>query len=783
MRQLLFAVALAALAQGCGCDGGAGDGGLPDAADTGIYDPEIIFFRPPADETAPSFGDVPFPSDLYLDSDGTIFDEIPGLGRVMAANDATVSAALAPLRGFGRTTASYFFVSGGDVEIPTLPSSAAASLGSDGSVFLANVDPASPGYGERVPVLTRWQPTIGAIAVLPKPGVVLRAATRYAAVVTIGVTYFPCLPFSQDAELARIFALPAADRATRAEVLYGEAADALVATGNLTMTSLVSGIAVFTTMDAAPDMVAVATAVADPAVYPDPQFLSDPVAIAPFKPFVSGATGPSPTLDEWLGAPDVDPATGFDILGEDNPGGQAHDAIGAVLTGAFTALRFIDPDTGHMMPDDGSGPPDPLGTWLVPVTFVFPPGPPPPNGWPVVINGHGLGNSRRSVLAIANELCRRGFAVVAIDDVLHGTRNSAVADDVNVWPGTYTGPDGFADTHPSTVQFDFFAYFSDGIAMRDNFRQTIADHLSLIRLLESPGLDLSAASAALGGVTPVLDPTNLFYTGGSLGGIMGSMIGVYAPDLRGVSLVVPGGGFVHLLASNSAGFQALLVGVLQVIFGAIGAEPFDSFNVVSNLIATGFEPADPLGHVEHLVRDPLPLGPGGAATPRNVLVSYAIDDETLPNRATHALIWAAGLTLATPAIDPADDFDYAFPAAAAPFAANVTGPGGDATAAAVQYSPSTHAMVYDRWSTRAYEPGAPFDGQPDRFPVIAAPITIEMPIYEMNDAIAHFFETGLDGAMPEVIVTVPPVADYDADGVPDVDEMTAGTDPYDPASN
>jgi dienelactone hydrolase len=781
LRLAFWAAGLMAGAAGAaacgGCGGGGKDAGATDA-DSGPPPNEVLLFRPPGDGSPAPFGDIPFPSDLYRDADGTLVDDIPGFDRIVGANGASLAAGLAPLDGFARTTAAYFFVSGGELEPGTLPQTAPDSVGPASSVMLIDVDPASPDFGTHLPVLTRYMPSLQGLAVLPHPGTVLAPHTRYAAVVTIQVMYMPCLPYDRDAELDRILTLPAAARATPAELLYGETLDTLLGLGVVSDPTFVTGLAVFTTGDATADLVAVARDVADVAAYPDPALDTDPASIAPFNPFLVGASGTTPTLDDWLGTPDDD-ANGLDWPGGDNAGGRAHDAIGAVVTGAFASRLFLGAG-GHFVPDDGSGPPEAQGTWLAPVTFVLPAAAPPPAGWPVVIYGHGLGGSRASMMSVANEYARAGFAVASIDFVYHGTRDG-IPDVANEYPGTYDGPDGFADMGGNN--FTFFAFFQDVGAMRDNFRQTIADLLSLVRLVRSPALDLGAAAPLLG-FAPALDAGNVFYTGNSLGGIMGVTFAAYAADVRAAAPVVPGGGFVHLLGANSAGFRGLIDNVFGVVYGALGNEPYDSFHPLGNLIEMGFEPADPIVHAGHLVLDPVPLGPGGAALdPRNVLIVYTLGDETVPNRATDALLDAAGLPVVAPLLVAADAFGLSLPGdgSAAPIAGNFGG--GVATAGAVQYAPATHGLGASRWGTRNYLPGFPVDGADDRFPALAAPVTIEMPIREVLAQIVHFFQTALDGtAAPEIISTAPPVADFDGDGVTDADEMAAGTDPYDPTS-
>src|SRR4029077_20167997 len=116
-----------------------------------------------------------------------------------------------------------------------------------------------------------------------------------------------------------------------------------------------------------------------------------------------------------------------------------------------------------------------------------------------------------------NELARAGFAMLAIDDVDHGARGG-IKDVKNTFPGSYQGPDGIPDS--ATFPITFFPGFSDFVAMRDNFRQTVLDETSLVRLIQSSKLDLSPLAAAAGGATPRLDPARIYWSGGSLGGIM-----------------------------------------------------------------------------------------------------------------------------------------------------------------------------------------------------------------------------------------------------------------------
>ena len=91
-----------------------------------------------------------------------------------------------------------------------------------------------------------------------------------------------------------------------------------------------------------------------------------------------------------------------------------------------------------------------------------------------------------------------------------------------------------------------------------------------------PRLDLTALAAAAGGRTPALDPTRIFWSGGSLGGIMGAMTVAVEPEIRAAALQVPGASFIQLLATNSPEFAPLGL-VVQSLLGVQGREAIDEF--------------------------------------------------------------------------------------------------------------------------------------------------------------------------------------------------------------
>ena len=724
----------------------------------------VIEFQLPA-SGLPDYGAVPFPSDLYLGADGHVSAAIPGLSRLITNHVDVFTEGLSTLDGFGRTTASEFFTTG-DVAPTSLPADGKASLSADSSIALLDVDPQSPALGTRYPVRTAYLPSLHCISVLPQA--VLSPGVRYAAVVTTRVRSGGGGALGADSALRSIERLVRADRHSAADKLYGDALDRVVASGVVDTAGDVAGLSVFTTSKLAGELARLRARLREPKEFPPPELLVGPAGAAPYSSAIFGVAT-SPDLDAWLGTPDKDPQ-GKEWPGVDNAGGIAHDAIGAVASGAFVSASFLGNDGHFDHAADGSLQVADAQA-KVPVTLVVPKATAPTAGYPVVVFGHGLANDRGQMLAIANELARGGFAVIGIDDVAHGLR-TGVPDVANSEKGSYQGPDGLPDHAGLPLQF--FGGFADFVAIRDNFRQTVVDEMNLVRLVENPALDLSLLGPALGGTAPKLDPTHIYYDGGSLGGMMGTITLAVEPDIRAAALQVPGGGFVDLIATNSDKMHGLVATLATGSFGVQGDERLDELHPAINLMAEITEPGDPLSYAPAVYGATLPGMPPRTARP-SVLVSYSVDDEVMANISTEALIRAFGMPLARPALEQIDGV----PSVDAPVRGNMQG----ATAAAVQYSPSTHALGTNRFDWRTYMPGDPQPDPDDRWPQIPAKLQMELPIRELDEQVMHLFRSDMMAAAPEIIVTKPPVADYDGDGVTDAEEQKAGTDPYNPDSH
>lgn len=696
------------------------------------------------------FGDIPWPSDLYLDADGRV-TEVPNLSRVSATSSA-IQAGLSSLDGFGRASGGLFFLPD-PIDETSLPRDDAKAFEDASSIYLIDVDPSSPHRGKRYAALAKYLPSLGCLSVIPVPGVVLPMGTRHAIVVTNAVRTTDGRHLGPAPELARIANLAASSRTTSVEKLYGDAIDEIVTAKAVGNADAIASLTVFTTSRKAEEMPLLRTRLRDE---PEPEIFLNEANAAPYTAALFGVAS-TPSIGDWLGKPELDDK-GVEWPGGDNPGGIAHDAIAVVASGAFVAPSFLDATTSHIENDAGGAFVLADADAKIPVTIIIPKSPMPAAGYPVIINGHGLSNNRGSMLSLANELARAGFAMIGIDDVLHGSRAN-IPDKKNNFKGTYAGPDGIPDEYPFPIPF--FADFADFVTVRDHFRQTILDHMSLVRLIQSSKLDLSPLASAAGGQTPKLDAAHIYWSGGSLGGIMGSMALALEPEIKAGALQVPGASFVQLITTNSAEVSGLVGTIAKGTFGIQGEEILDEYHPIANLLGSITEGGDPIAYAPHILENPL----NGREKP-DVLVTYALHDEVLPNIATIALMRAMGLDLATPNLVDIPGMTNV--------AAPVQGNRGARTAAAVQYSPADHALGYNRYDRRQYEPNSTSSDQ-IRFPPILKPFNVEMPIREHSAQLATFFSTAYAGAA-RIDVTAPPIADFDGDGSLDA----ADAAPYDP---
>ncbi len=653
--------------------------------------PTVAFTVPPLNQTPAVFGSLPFPCDLYFDQgkpgagDGTLLDAGASIGlgaRVATTNTASIEDALDLLDGFGTTSAIWFFLSG-PIDRASLPPSPRTTPTLADSVFCADAATGTP-----VPIEIAFDVDVripNVLALVPLAGRPLAPKTTYTCVVRTSVTGGgePVVP-AADFAAVRAGTSPNTD----ADDIFGPVLAVLAGRG--VATSDIAGMTVFTTESTTDDLRRIRDVVLPGLPVPHADFTSRRELVFDTPAKLAALLGPMPH------AHIATVATGY----YDSARFQTHDPNGDGPLGdlpippSFVTCATTAPceTTDERFTRDANGTPVVIDVPAIPFTVVIPAGTPPPGGWPVVIQQHGLGGQRDTVVAFGEADAAAGFASIGIDAVAHGYRffdcgpsAPCSQDTANNFGGTAV-PDGFVDGTFAglgvgflTVNLGFFQAFHNFVGIRDNFRQTYADLLSLVRLIKGHSID-----AALG--VP-LDDGHIFYMGHSLGGLMGSGVVPLSPDLAGALLNATGGGLTQRLFVNSS----LGAGSLALVDGILGLDPataFDQFAFVPNLVQMIVDPADGL-NAARLLRDP---GPGGGA-PRNVIQVEDFGDEVVPNQASEALALASGLELFDPFVVNLHQSPLALPVANAATPGTVRGgaAGGTTTALLLQNGPATHA--------------------------------------------------------------------------------------------
>lgn len=182
----------------------------------------------------------------------------------------------------------------------------------------------------------------------------------------------------------------------------------------------------------------------------------------------------------------------------------------------------------------------------------------PESGWPVAIFQHGVTRNRCDMLAISATMAQAGFAVVAIDQPLHGASPTNPADQCRPF---YIGATPFAALGARERTFDVDlinnatgAPGPDGevdssgahsinlsslLTSRDNNRQAVADLFALTASV--PSMDVN------GNAVPDFDGSRISFVGQSLGSIVGTVFMAIEPNVNTAVLSVPGGQIAYLL--------------------------------------------------------------------------------------------------------------------------------------------------------------------------------------------------------------------------------------------
>ncbi len=277
----------------------------------------------------------------------------------------------------------------------------------------------------------------------------------------------------------------------------------------------------------------------------------------------------------------------------------------------------------------------------------------PAAGWPVVIFQHGITRNRADALAISATMAAQGFAVVAIDQPLHGIRSidpgingfyientpfGAIANertfDLDLSNNTTgaPGPDGVVDSSGT-----YTINLSSLLTSRDNLRQAVADLFTLAKTIPTMSVD--------GDATPDFDGSRIFFVGQSLGSIVGLNFVTLESTVSTAVLSVPGGGIAQMLNGSATFGPRIRAGLAASGINA-GTPTFDQFLGAAQ---QAIDSADPLNFAARSVAsgDKILLHEvvgGGSVLPDQVIPNSVTG---APLSGTEPLIRALGLSTIT----------------------------------------------------------------------------------------------------------------------------------------
>jgi dienelactone hydrolase len=312
--------------------------------------------------------------------------------------------------------------------------------------------------------------------------------------------------------------------------------------------------------------------------------------------------------------------------------------------------------------------------------------------WPVMLFGHGAGESRTNGAYLARHVCPLGVAVLAVDAVGFGDHPDSAGGEALLSVCALMGVDLDAGT-------------LDARAMRANLRQTSYDKLQLIHLTRgAPDLDGDGA--------PDLDPGRLAYAGFSLGGITAGEVLARAPVA--LALLSVTGARVTSIIDGGLWETLLLPQILPV--GTPEAEERRFLEAVQAVV----DGADSVSFAPYVLSERLHAEPAP-----HLLFNMAMGDTYVAN--TSSLAYAQALRI--PQVAP-----VALPV---PGAEILTGPtvhgnlnDGAVTAALFQY---------DRVTEAEGQPPAPAGHD-------STPVSREAVLQ-----VTRFVETWLAGEVPEIV--------------------------------
>lgn len=565
-----------------------------------------------------------WPNDVLRREDGTLdlsnFPD-PGIDLLVSYLEAGSTV----LDGWGLNGSVYFQIVG-DVDVDALPSTA-DSTDPLSIIQLVNVSPESPRHGERVPLAFHWYPSgddpyyaPGTLALRPAFGFPLAEGEVYCAVVTRGITD------EDGAHLAPVDDfLEAWETEPTLAPLVAWLTESPLRRGDVAVASC------FTTQRATADLRRVRQFL-DTMEPAEVAFVSEPLLFGAFHGTYLAPnfqSGEKPYVEEG--------------------GALEFDSDGEPIVQATEELRFL-----MMVPQDQEM---------------------PETGWPVVLYAHGTGGDYDSCRGVSDELLGLGYALVCIDQPLHGNR----------------GPEGEEPMDDAELVIYSFNFLNAGSG-RTAFRQAAIDSMTLARMVAAGRFDLGASETS-SGQPIVLDGGRMTLFGHSHGGLSGALVMGVDPIFEAAVLSGAGGLLINtiLLRKDPIDVKALV----QTALG-IKASHLTSFHPAMSLIQMMVDCTDPVNFAPHW------LASGPDASPKHIFVTEGTGDHATPGITTETMTGAGGVPLVVPLANRSATHDLrGIESLSWPVSGNVDTAVGPMTAAVKQWEGESHWVAFNELEARA----------------------------------------------------------------------------------
>jgi len=608
------------------------------------------------DPASPDFWDLPLPSDLRMQEDGTWdLEEWPGAGAGGLVDMWLQAADRRLVGGWGVHQGAAVQLTG-PIEPTSLPADGAATMEASSSVLMIDVDPASAERGRLFPIRPRalidytpFTPPYQLMA-MPVWGHPRRASTRYALIVTDGVTDTGGAPLGRS--LAFHDAWEADSDAPDALVEHlAPAREAVVELG-VDPSSVVAA-SVFTTID------------------PGGQF----ERLATFA-----EAQPTPELSEaWTAAQRY---ASYQVL-------EGRYRVPGIQGGE----RPYEEDGEGLIVWGDDGAPVVQDHQDVRLRLALPTSPMPADGFPLLIYLHGSGGLATQVLhrgpreevpdaespargtGPAEWLARRGVASLGVDFPLHGDRSDP----------------------PDTTGLKLYNLLGNIDGTIDNFDWAAAELMLLSRFVLAQSIDPTVADSldAGGAGAIVFDPARLTAMGQSMGTTLGVVWAGRDPRLKGAVWSGAGGILAHIAVTAVEPFE--LRPLLSARLGYADAEELQESHPLLHAFQALWDFVDPVAKASRNVAEPFDGVPA-----KDVLMTAGVIDGYFSPTSEAAMAAGLGIPRAGVEVEPTLD-DVLGLGGIDPVAYPVAGNLNGRTAAVVQFeAPHTlgHYVVFNQEGAR-----------------------------------------------------------------------------------